>query len=222
MLKIKLTDQEMRTYGGFQWGLGEKRIVEEPGTELCEKDLFHYYETAEQAVLFNPVHANIQSPRIFEVEVDREVAFDGLKGGCHEMTLLRELELPVFTMEQRVEFAIKCAMRVYQEPGFVKWAGDWLTGKDRSVEAARAAGWAAASVMTGCVDWAAVTATCAATKAAVWAVGWSSRLGVQGIADWAAVATSATVTATARAAEAAAEAGFYDFQPIIEELKCQY
>jgi hypothetical protein len=109
------------------------------------------------------------------------------------MTLLRELELPVFTVEQRVEFAIKCAMKVYQEPGFVKWAKGWLTGKDRSAEAASAA-----------VVWAA--------SAATWAAG---AAGAAGAAE-----ASFRDFRAAQAADWAAEAGFRDFQPIIEELKC--
>ena len=45
------------------------------------------------------------------------------------------------------EFGIRCGMAVYSELSWTQWANDWLSGKDRSAEAARAAAraaWAAA------------------------------------------------------------------------------
>ena len=145
MIRYKLTDQGMQTYGGTQWVLGEPKAVPEAdrSDEMCSSGVLHYYTSPEQAVLFNPIHADIPSPRLFRVEIDREVDCDGLKGCCHSMTLLEELPLPVITTEQRAAFAIRCALEVYTDPAFVRWAEAWLSGEDRSADAARAAARAA-------------------------------------------------------------------------------
>ena len=145
MIRYKLTDQGMQTYGGTQWVLGEPKAVPEAdrSDEMCSSGVLHYYTSPEQAVLFNPIHADIPSPRLFRVEIDREVDCDGLKGCCHSMTLLEELPLPVITTEQRAAFAIRCALEVYTDPAFVRWAEAWLSGEDRSADAARAAAYAA-------------------------------------------------------------------------------
>ena len=139
MIKYKLTTQNLTTHKGSPWELGIPKTIENPSEELCSEGVFHYYASPEQAVLFNPIHANIKNPRLFEVEIDREVIFDGLKGGCHQMMLIKEIPLPSFTLEQRVVFAIKCVLLVYKEERFVQWAADWLSGKDRTTDAARAA-----------------------------------------------------------------------------------
>ena len=145
MIRYKLTDQDMQTYGGTQWVLGEPKAVPEAdrSNKMCSPGALHYYTSPEQAVLFNPIHADIPSPRLFRVEIDREVDCDGLKGCCHSMTLLEELPLPVITTEQRAAFAIRCALEVYTDPAFVRWAEAWLSGEDRSADAARAAARAA-------------------------------------------------------------------------------
>jgi hypothetical protein len=93
-------------------------------------------------VLLNPIHANIKNPRLWEVECD-QVAHDVTKGGAKRMRLVRELPVPQVTMEQRVRFAILCAKEVCHDPQFVAWADGWLSGGDRSKEAAEAASWAA-------------------------------------------------------------------------------
>ena len=145
MIRYKLTDQDMQTYGGTQWVLGEPKAVPEAdrSNKMCSPGALHYYTSPEQAVLFNPIHADIPSPRLFRVEIDREVDCDGLKGCCHSMTLLEELPLPVITTEQRAAFAIRCALEVYTDPAFVRWAEAWLSGEDCSTAAAHAAAYAA-------------------------------------------------------------------------------
>ena len=58
----------------------------------------------------------------------------------------RNAQMPVLTMEQRVEIAIQCALhdckdRYFTSDNFTRWAERWLDGTDRS---AAAAAWAAA------------------------------------------------------------------------------
>ena len=46
---------------------------------------------------------------------------------------------------QQKAFCILCALKVYQEENFVKWANKWLTGEDRSSNSAGAAAYWACS-----------------------------------------------------------------------------
>jgi len=114
-----------------------------------------------------------------------------LKCGCRTLTTIREIPLPVVTVTQKVAFAILCVLDVCSEPSFVAWANDWLTGKDRSADAAWAAERAAAAE-------AAVERAAAAEAAAAWAVAEEARA-------WARAAEEAARAArAARAAEARA------------------
>lgn len=98
MKKYKLTTQDMQTYGGFRWEIKVKQTIGNPSKILCSAGVFHFYDSPEIAVIMNPIHANIDNPRVWEVEIDGIVAHDGTKGGCHEMTLVRELPLPIITL----------------------------------------------------------------------------------------------------------------------------
>ena len=178
MKKYKLTNQELRTYGGCQWEVGKQKTTSGEG-ELCESGWLHYYHSPELAVLLNPIHAAIEEPRLWEVSADGEHKDDcGLKGGCTEMTLLREIALPSVTTEQRVEFGIRCALEVYQDKAWRTWAEEWLSGEDRSegaAEGAAGAGWAAAEAAAEAArtaawaEWAAEEAEWAAEEA-----GWAA------------------------------------------------
>jgi len=191
-MKYKLTNQEMQTYNGFQWELGKWYEINnlDENEDLCSPYWFHFYHHPLLAVLLNTAHADIDNPRLFEIEIDGLQKDDnGLKGGCTRMKLAKEIELPEITTEQRVKFAIYCALEVYDDSSFVQWANDWLSGKDRSAttaaeaaSAARAVAWVASAAR-------ATTAAEAATTAAE-------------AATWAAWAT--TAAATARAATTAA------------------
>ena len=89
MIKYKLTTQGMATHNGHTWVVGEKQTITIAGEELCTEQVLHYYDSPELAVLFNPIHANIIYPRLWQVECD-QVAHDGLKG-AKWMVLEREL-----------------------------------------------------------------------------------------------------------------------------------
>jgi len=65
------------------------------------------------------------------------------------------------TPEQQVTFAILAVKQVYKEPNWNVWADNWLSGKDRSVDAA----WRAAEA-TDTAD--AAAARAAARAAAAW------------------------------------------------------
>src|SRR6185503_6350169 len=52
------------------------------------------------------------------------------------LTTIKEIPLPVISLEQKVKFAILCGLEVCSEPSFVGWANAWLDGSDRSKKAA--------------------------------------------------------------------------------------
>ena len=207
MTKIlyKFTDQNMQTHGGCQWVLGEKKTTSGEG-ELCGPGWLHCYADPLLAVLLNPIHADYENPRLFRARVGRKSKHDhGLKSGYTKMTLIEEIPVPAISTAQRVRFAILCAMKVYQDPGFVQWGENWLSGKDRSAEAAEAAARAAEAAR------AARAAEAAGAARAAWAAWAAARAaeaaraaGAAWAADAAAWAAAWAAAGEAWAAEAAA------------------
>lgn len=50
-----------------------------------------------------------------------------------------EIPLPEVTTEQYVEIAVRVSLLVCDDKKYVKWANNWLSGKDRSAKAAYSA-----------------------------------------------------------------------------------
>ena len=139
-IRCKLTDQNLKTYNGFQWELGKKRVASGKG-ELCSSGWLHCYTHPLLAILLNPVHANIKNPRLFEIEVGGKMKTDnGLKEGWTGMALVKEIEIPEISLTQKIAFGILCSLEVYKEESYVIWAKNWLNNVDRTdLAAARAA-----------------------------------------------------------------------------------
>ena len=135
MIAYKATDGDGHTKGGMYWGVGVTNRATGEGNELCTNGVLHVYETPEQAAFMLPAHVEGYT-RLFEVEVPEIVANDGTKCWVKEATVLREIPMPVLTTEQRVTIAIRVSLLAYSNPGYVKWAEDWLSGEDRSERAA--------------------------------------------------------------------------------------
>ena len=154
----------MQTYNGFQWTLGVWETASGNSDHaLCSDSWLHCYDHPLIAVLHNPIHADIDNPRLFEVETAGDTKNDrGLKRGFKKMRLVREVLLPVITQEQYITYGILCAKSVCTESKFIAWANCWLSGKDRSQAAAEAA----AEVALGTVAWAAARAAAGATAGA--------------------------------------------------------
>jgi len=151
----KLTDQDNMTHGNTLWGPGVTHKAAGKGEDLCSADVIHVYAHPLLAVMMNPAHANFQDPKLWRVEVKGIASDDGTKIGVKECTTIEEIPLPVVTTEQRVRFAILCALSVYHEEGFVQWAENWLSGKDRSESAAWSA-WSTAGSAAWSAAWSAV------------------------------------------------------------------
>jgi len=194
MKRYKLTTQDLTTYKGFPWEVFEWVKATGAARGLCSDAYLHCYDSLEVAALMNPIHANFNNPRAWIVETrGRSLNDNGLKRGYKEMRLIREVEPIALTTEQRVKIAILITLEVCVAKNFITWAKDWLSGKDRSKAAARAAR-AAARVMVA-ADAAGRAAEAAAD--ADW----------EAAADWAAEAAFA----------AKAEAKHIDIQSIVRE-----
>ena len=143
-IRYKLTNQDMITHNTCQWTLNEWK--ETSGKKkLCSNGWLHCYSNPLLAILLNPIHANIDNPRLFEVEVEgNNLTDNGLKEGWTRMRLVKELDVPKITIKQRAAFCILCALEVNKNENFILWANNWLSGKDRSKESAYAAYYAAA------------------------------------------------------------------------------
>lgn len=210
MIVYKLTDQKMQTRGGYQWEIGVPRETNGSGN-LCGPGWLHYYHDPLLAVLLNPTHANINNPILWEAEAEGLHRDDrGLKGGSTKLTLLHRIDLPQITTEQRIRFGILCAKEVYAEPVWNVWADRWLSGEDRSSEAAAAA---EARAARAAEMWLAARAAERAARAAwVRAVEWT----------WTEVAEAAERAAAAVEAEAkekaakAAEAAAWGMEAVTE------
>src|SRR3990167_6844959 len=61
---------------------------------------------------------------------------DGSKVGCTSLTTRSRVDVPVVTITQRVAFGILAARAVYTEAAWCAWADKWLSGEDRTVNAA--------------------------------------------------------------------------------------
>jgi len=139
-LRCKLTDALGRTRPGFpnecQWGPGVTHVATGKGRKLCTDAFIHYYEHPLIAVLFNPIHGNYYSPRLWEITVGGTVVRDATKCGARAVTTVRQIDLPAITTAQRVRTAIVVAREDCDDTGWLLWADRWLSGEDRSVDSA--------------------------------------------------------------------------------------
>jgi hypothetical protein len=193
----KLTDPLSQTYDQTQWGGNvTHELPARDIYQLCSDQVLHAYVSPELAVLMDPVQANLlPSAILWEAEGD-VVIDDGTKVGCTRLTTLKQIPIPTVTLEQRVTFAIRCALHVYNEPSWVVWAQAWLTGANRDADAARAASYAAY----------AANAAANAARAAADAARAAAYYDANAEAEAAAYAANAAAYAAADAASYAADA----------------
>ena len=133
-----LTDQNRMTYNNTLWGENITHKTSGKG-KLCSNGWLHFYYNPHIAVLLNPIHANIPNPTLWEAKAKGRFRDDhGLKGGCTKLTTIKQLPLPEITLEQKIEFGIRCVMQVCKNKNWLTWANKWLSGEDRSQESALA------------------------------------------------------------------------------------
>ena len=140
----KLTDTNGQTRGGTQWGENVTHTATGGESQnLCSNGWIHAYEHPDLAVLLNPIHCDFQSPQLWESRGVVGKRDGRLKCGCRKLTTVKEIPLPEWNTTQRVAFGILCALEVEKDLLFVSWANKWLSGEDRSIEAAARAARAA-------------------------------------------------------------------------------
>ena len=195
----KLATLDSKTYNQTQWGESITHTTPIRDTySLCSSEVLHAYVSPEMAVLMDPVQAALlPSAILWECEGD-VVIDDGTKVGCTSLTTLRQVSLPVITLEQRVTFAIRCAMRVYKDAAWTAWAQAWLDGTNRAAYTAYTANAANAAYAAYAAADAANTAYAANAAYAAYAAANTA---------YAAYAAYAAANA-ANAANAAANTGF--------------
>jgi hypothetical protein len=143
MTAYKLTNQNMTTYNDTKWEVGVKKTTDGSG-ELCGPGWLHCYDDPVLAIMLNPIHAKIDNPRLWLVEVGGDSKHDrGLKIGYTEMTLVEERPVPKVSTGQRIYFSILCAKEVYKDATWNVWADGWLSAVDRSAAYAHDAAYSA-------------------------------------------------------------------------------
>ena len=143
MKLYKLTNKHGRTYGECQWGEGVEHSADGEGP-LCSEHWIHAYGHPLLAVLHDMIHGQFlddKGARLWECESNDEnpMREGQMKLGVRHLCTVRQIPIPEITFEQRVAYAIHCALHVYIEPDFVDWAEGWLSGKNRLCYAAYAA-----------------------------------------------------------------------------------
>jgi hypothetical protein len=143
MIAYKLVDQQMQSYGGFQWTIGETYTANGKG-QLCGSGWLHFYEHPLLAVLHNPIHARIENPILLEVDIpdNANILREGyLKLGATIATPCRRVELPSITTAQHIAYGLLVVLTVSQNADFKAWAESWLDGSGRGdIEALRMLG----------------------------------------------------------------------------------
>jgi len=138
--RYKLIEREaVKTENGgekeekFDWKLKKWKEVEgdKEFFGVFSEGWLHCYSDPLIAILLNPINENIQNPRIFEVEVDGKEAYNNMKYAYKKMRLIKEVNVPKITLEQKVKFAVLCALEVCTDNKFTSWAKDWYGGKKR-------------------------------------------------------------------------------------------
>jgi len=141
----KLTSADDTTKNGTVWGPGVEHAV---NGELahCINGL-HVYTDPLIAVFMDPIHgqfgptAHLWIGRAYDEWTENET-----KLCCRRVKTLRRIELPVLTIEQKMEGAIRLVLTLKNLPRqWRRWARGWLDGTDRTVKAADAARSAAAA-----------------------------------------------------------------------------
>jgi len=136
----KLTDEFSKTKNNTLWGKNiSHTAVGDINNNLCSDAWIHWYKNPLIAVLMNPVHANFDSPILWEAESSGKEIHEPFKSGSRTLTTLIPIELPHVTLIQKIAFGVLCVKQVCFVPEWNIWADRWLSGEDRSETSAYAA-----------------------------------------------------------------------------------
>ena len=137
----KLTDSSNQTKNFTRWGNNVTHSAKTLNPNLCSDGWIHFYKDPILAVLINPKHANFKNPNMWEAEVSEgvEELHEPLKSGARSLTAIKQVVIPTVTLTHKIAFGILCAKQVCRKTSFLLWADNWLSGADRSANAAYAA-----------------------------------------------------------------------------------
>lgn len=123
-----------------KWVIGEKHSKVSGKPILCSPNtVYHAYDNPYTPLFFYSTrHGHSHNPALFVGE-GVVVVSEWDKIGCSEITLTKQLDYILPTTTQYVRFGILCAREVTDNPEWLEWAHNWLSGKDRSEGAALAA-----------------------------------------------------------------------------------
>jgi hypothetical protein len=215
----KLTDENLTTQNNTLWVINEWKETDGIQQSLCNSSWLHAYEDPYVAAFMYVIHVYYSNPRFFKAEGNGKFLSDGTKCGVTKLRLLEEIPLPTITTEQRVKIAILCALEVCHEASFVTWANNWLSGKDRSEDAAAAyadAAYNAARAAAFAADYA--DAAYNAARAAAWAADYAACAACAACADYAARAAADTAYNATYAAAQALQSKSFDLSAIIQKV----
>jgi len=149
------------------WGKNVTHETDGSG-DLCSKGWIHYYDDPLLAVIFNSIHANFDPANMWTCEILGEVKENrGVKFGTTKLMTIKRITIPEISLVQKVCFGILCSKNIYKNKYWNQWADNYLSGKDRTPNAAYAAAYATdAAYAAAYAAYAAAYAAYAATDAA--------------------------------------------------------
>jgi hypothetical protein len=138
MKLYKFVTPDFTTRNNTVWSPSITNTANGEGTELCSDGFLHGYSHPLLAVFLRSLHVPGNNTVLIEVESSESAAHDGLIHGTKQQRMIRVVETPTITLDQRVEIAIRLALTLDQPESFRAWAGTWLSGEDRSAGSEKA------------------------------------------------------------------------------------
>ena len=97
---------------------------------------FIVYDSTAKAFLFsNSIYLSPTYENLYKVEVwGRNRQKQGMYSGWEYIRILKKVDYPKISIEQQIEIAIKCLLKINLFDEFKDWAKDWISGYDRTVK----------------------------------------------------------------------------------------
>lgn len=118
--------------GSIKWGIvGDNDWIEELPSGYGVVRAYHHPLLA---AIFSPLYDHPYDDRLLEVQV-KHPEERGAYVTSYFTKAINEVPFPEVTLEQRVCFAINCALSITDYEKFEKWGAKWISRTDRSVSA---------------------------------------------------------------------------------------
>jgi len=183
----KLVDTDYKSFGSCCWKNGPLYVthMESGGVDgECGPGWLHVYADPILGVMMDPIHANVGTGRILEVECLDATYLNGGKYICRAVTPVREIKWPLLDMEHRIRMALYCSMAVCSCVDYLSWAESYLEGNKLTLRRSGGGEEGEEAINSRVYAWKAAlyedTARCAAL-----AVLSAERAGLMGLTDYA-------------------------------------